>query len=154
MSHTKLLWAGEQLAVAQDDWQGFQLCYRVVEIFYLKWFTANLLSNAGATDLVWVSRNCLMRFLSLLKEDTVSIILQTSNFCLYCGFSWYSGRSFQYDFLLAADAEDIFLFTFAYLSSTDASTALPRIFHHKILNTQIPFSFARYIERKPTVDKI
>lgn len=41
-----------------------------------------------------------------------------------------------------------------YLTFANVSTALPRIFHHKILNTQIPFSFAGYTGRKPIVGGI
>lgn len=56
------------LAEAQDERLVFQASCRRAGTFYLKGFPANLLSNAGDTDLARASRNGLMRFLSLLNR--------------------------------------------------------------------------------------
>lgn len=127
------------LSLEQESWA---LC--------LQGLTANLCH----TDLVWASRKGLVRCLSLLEKGCAHYV--TNKPFLYV---WWVlvvlWQVFQYDYLLAVDAEDIFLWVFFFnLSFTNVSTALLRIFHHKILNTQIPFSFAGYARRKPIVGRI
>lgn len=94
------------LAEAQGERLVFQASCRRAGTFYLKGFTANLPSNAGDTDLVWASRNGLMRFLSLLNKENVSTYYKQAIPVCMVGFS------FQYDFLPSGDAEDIFLWWF------------------------------------------